>query len=213
MKQKYPVTANILSALTLTLPKESPYRTLYNLLFFGLPRVGNILPMTTSRFSILKHLTWDKIMHRESGVIITLQVTKTIQNFERLLRIPIAASDNRKQFCVKRGLETLKKLPDYPTGNKDPVFCVFEGGIWKPLCKKRFSTFFKSHLRYLGLDCSLITPSSFRKGGLSHMLLKVGNMELLRLQGDWLSDAYKRYIVIPAESRFSVTEKALEGMP
>ena len=45
------------------------------------------------------------------------------------------------------------------------------------------------------------------------MLLKVGNLELLSLQGDWMSDAYKRYKVIPAEFRFSVTEKALVNMP
>ena len=59
----------------------------------------------------------------------------------------------------------------------------------------------------------MITPSSFRKGGLSHMLLKVGNMELLRLQGDWVSDSYKRYIIVPAELRFSVTKEALISMP
>ena len=174
------MTANILSALKL-LPKESPYRTLYNLLFFGLPRVGNILPMTTSRFSILKHLTWDKIIQRESGVIITLQVTKTIQNFERLLRIPIAASDNRKQFCVKRGLETLKKLPDYPTGNKDQVFlCVLGLNLEKVFQLLQI----QSLLFRLRLFSNY--SRSFSKGGPSHMLLKVGHMELLRLQGDWL---------------------------
>ena len=81
------------------------------------------------------------------------------------------------------------------------------------MTKKRFGSFLRSHLEYLGIDSKVVTPSSFRKGGLSHMLLKVGNLELLRLQGDWMSDAYKRYIVIPAESRFSVTEKALSSMP
>ena len=45
------------------------------------------------------------------------------------------------------------------------------------------------------------------------MLLKVGNMELLRLQGDWVSDSYKRYIIVPAELRFSVTKEALISMP
>ena len=45
------------------------------------------------------------------------------------------------------------------------------------------------------------------------MLLKVGNLELLRLQVDWLSDCYKRYIVVPAELRFNVTKEALISMP
>ena len=71
----------------------------------------------------------------------------------------------------------------------------------------------ESHLRALGIEGKKITPSSFRKGGLSHMLLKTGNMELLRLQGDWMSESYKRYIVIPAEMRFKVTKCALSTMP
>ena len=56
-KQKFPVMANLLSALTLSLPKDSPYKTAYNLFFFGLPRVGNILPPKTDNFDVIKHLT------------------------------------------------------------------------------------------------------------------------------------------------------------
>ena len=120
--QKYPVTANILTALTITLPRESPFRTLYNVLFFGLPRVGNVLPYSKSKFSPVKHLTWAKVSCSDSGVILTLQVTKTIQNFERLLRIPIADSHTREEFCVKCGLHKLKSLSGYPSGDSDPVF-------------------------------------------------------------------------------------------
>ena len=90
---------------------------------------------------------------------------------------------------------------------------MYESGEWKPLSKMRFTKFLKSHLMYLGINEKLVTPSSFRKGGLSHMLLISANIELLRLQGDWLSESYKRYIVIPAEQRFSVTEQALLNMP
>ena len=88
-KQKFPVTPNLLTALTLSLPKDSPYKTAYNLFFFGLPRVGNILPPDNKSFDRVKHLTWKRIETNDNGVIVTLKVTKTIQNFERDLRIPI----------------------------------------------------------------------------------------------------------------------------
>ena len=101
VKQKYPVTPNLLSALTQTLPLESPYRTLYNLLYFGLPRVGNLLPYSVNSFNKVRHLTWGKVSESDDGVIITLSVTKTIQNFERELRIPIAECKQRPEFCVK----------------------------------------------------------------------------------------------------------------
>ena len=129
------------------------------------------------------------------------------------MRIPIADSLDRREFCVKTGLNRLKSLPGYPNSELDPVFNIFEGNKWVPLCKKALTKFLKSHLDFLRLDSTLVTPSSFRKGGLSHMLLKVGNMELLRLQGDWMSEAYKRYIVIPADQRFAVTKQALQNMP
>ena len=126
VKQKYPVTANILSALVLTLPHDSPYKTLYNLLFFGLPRVGNVIPYSGRKFSAIKHLTWDNIEYSDTGVIITLQVTKTIQNFERVLRIPIADSPERPEFCVKTGLKLLKRLQNYPVSKFHPVFNLYE---------------------------------------------------------------------------------------
>ena len=85
VKQKYPVTPNLLSALTLTLPAKSPYKTAYNVFFFGLPRVGNILPYTVKQFDKVRHLTWRDIVISEEGVILTLKVTKTIQSFERKL--------------------------------------------------------------------------------------------------------------------------------
>ena len=64
----------------------------------------------------------------DSGVIVLLKVTKTIQNFERDLRIPISESKERPEFCVKRGLRALLKLPGYPRSKGDPVFNVFRQG-------------------------------------------------------------------------------------
>ena len=81
------------------------------------------------------------------------------------------------------------------------------------MTKKDFEKFLRSHLTFLGVCNKMITPSSFRKGGLSHILLKTGNMELLRLQGDWLSESYKRYIVIPAEMCFEVTKLSYISIP
>ena len=138
VQQKYPVTANVLAALTATLPDDSPFRTLYNVLFFGLPRLGNLLPYKVSKFSSIRHLTWDKISSYHDGVIITLSVTKTIQNFERLLRIPIANSPNQREFCVSTGLSKMKLLDRYPCGPKDPVFSYYEHGKWSPMTKGRF---------------------------------------------------------------------------
>ena len=132
IQQKYPITAHMLAALTMTLPANSPFRTLYNLLFFGLPRVGNIIPDTKNTFEPLRHLTWRKVLMCDDGVILTLPVTKTIQCFERELRIPISSSPDRLQFCVLSGLSEMRQLPGYPTGLDQPVFNVYENNMWVP---------------------------------------------------------------------------------
>ena len=203
VRQKFPVTAEMLTVLTLTLPPNSPYKSLYNLLFFGLPRLGNIVPDSIATFSPIKHLTWRKINFCQDGVIVDLWVTKTIQNFERNLRIPIASAPDKPH----------QQFPGYPLGPDQPVFNIFRSGVWSCLTRRDMVKFLRNHLGFLELDSRSITPSGFRKGGLSHGLLSVKNLELLRLQGDWLSDAYKRYIVIPAEMRFSVSATAISKMP
>ena len=213
VQQKYPVTAHMLSALTMTLPTNSPYKTLYNILFFGLPRVGNVIPDSKYVFSPLHHLTWRKVLMCNDGVILTLPVTKTIQCFERELRIPISSSFDRPQFCVLSGLAQIRQMPGYPTGLDQPVLNVFHHNAWVPLSRRDLVRMLADQLNFFGLDSKMITPSGFRKGGMSHMLLCTGNLELLRLQGDWRSDCYKRYIVIPAELRFPVTHNAMQFMP
>ena len=147
------------------------------------------------------------------GVILTLPVTKTIQCFERELRIRISSAPDRPQFCVLSGLTEMRQLPGYPVGLDHPVFNVYNGQAWVPLSRKDLVTMLANQLEFFGLDSKMITPSGFRKGGMSHMLLCTGNLELLRLQGDWRSDCYKRYIIIPAELRFPVTQTAMQFMP
>ena len=201
------------STLSMTLPANSPFKNLHNLLFFGLPRVGNIIPDSKHTFSPHRHLTWGKVLMCNDGVILTLLVTKTIQCFERELRIPISSSLDCPQFCVLSGLTEMRQLPGYPTGPDQPVFNMYRDNSWVPLSRKDLVIMLANQLDFFGLDSRMITPSGFRKGGMSHMLLCTGNLELLRLQGDWRSVCYKRYIIIPTELRFPVTHNAMQFMP
>ena len=116
---------------------------------------------SSSKFYVVKHLTWDKVAYSDTGVIITLQVTKTIQNFERLLRIPISDSSQRPEFCMKSGLEKMKLLLGYLSAEKDPVFNMYDNGKWVPMSKPRFGNFLRDHLEHLGLDSKLVTPLRF----------------------------------------------------
>jgi hypothetical protein len=75
--------SNSVTSKTLKSKTTSPFRTLYNLLFFGLPRVWNIIPDIKNTYEPLRHLTWRKVLMCNNGVILIGVITKTIQCFER----------------------------------------------------------------------------------------------------------------------------------
>ena len=76
--------------------------------------MGNVLPYNCSDFDKVKHLTWKRVVSNDSGVIVSLKVTKTIQNFERDVRIPISESLERPEFCVKKGLQDMLRVARLP---------------------------------------------------------------------------------------------------
>ena len=85
------------------------------------------------------------------------------------------------QFSVLTGLNAMRQLPGYPTGLDEPVLSLFSANTWVLLSRKALLTMLASQFVFFGLDAKLITPSGFRKGGMSHMLLCTGNLELLHL--------------------------------
>ena len=97
------------------------------------------------------------------GVILTLPVTKTIQCFERELRIPISSAPDRPQFCVLSGLTEMRQLPGYPVGLDQPVFNVYNGQAWVPLSRKDLVTMLASQLDFFGLDSKMLTRVDLEK--------------------------------------------------
>ena len=56
----------------------------------------------------------------------------------------------------------------------------------------------------MGLDPKVFGWSSFRRGSATEYLLASGDVDLLRIHGDWKSNIYQRYLAIPPERRSKV---------
>ena len=60
---------------------------------------------------------------------------------------------------------------------------------------------FKTSIAAAGLDPSLFGWSSFRRGGATSGFIATRDVESLREHGDWRSNAYTRYLALPAPQR------------
>ena len=78
------------------------FKVAYLLGFFGFLRLSNLAPHSLSSFSFLKHLAKGDVIFNNSGVILIIKWSKTLQLFSqaKLLHLPILNND----LCPVRAL-------------------------------------------------------------------------------------------------------------
>lgn len=181
------------------------------LLFLSFLRVGNVIPRTCRKFDKVRQLVWKRVVNKlPSGVILKILSAKNIQDFSRVLEVPISAKPG-SVFCAISALQKLLMIPTYPRGPNQPLFSVpdMKGG-WIPLSQDKVKVILSQKIKSLGLDPKRYKFHAFRRGGMQAGSKVVANLELLRLHGGWQSEAWKVYMDLPAESRFNVSESIID---
>ncbi|VDI75565.1 Hypothetical predicted protein [Mytilus galloprovincialis] len=83
------------------------------------------------------------------------------------------------------------------------AFVVKKNGVLKPVTYNMFNAFLKKCITSIGLDAGKFSTHSFRRGGAT-LAFKCGvPSDLIQLQGDWKSSAYKLYL------RYGLNEKLI----
>ena len=145
-----------------------------------------------------------------AGVVLRIVSAKNIQDFSRVLEVPISARSG-SVFCAISALQKLLDIPTYPRGPGQPVFSIPDSkGGWVPLSQDKVKVILAQKIESLGLDPRRYKFHAFRRGGMQAGSKVVSNLELLRLHGGWQSEAWKVYMDLPAESRFEVSESIIE---
>ena len=73
---------------------------LFLLLFLSFLRVGNVIPKTSKKFDKARQLVWKRVVNKlPSGVILRILSAKNIQDFSRVLEVPISAKPG-SNFCA-----------------------------------------------------------------------------------------------------------------
>ena len=171
--------------------------------FFTFFRKSNLFISSATAFDPARNLTRNDVQILQSFALITVNWTKTNQNKERLLSIPIPCIPN-SPLCPVSALEHYFLQIPVSLSQCLPLFTFVHGNQLHPLTYSHFVKLLRRKLSSLGLQPELYSSHSFRRGGASFAFALHLPGELIQLQGDWKSDAYLHYLDKPLTQRLKV---------
>lgn len=193
--RKLPITPDILlkllSKLDLRSTMDSVWWAATLLSFFGLLRRSNVLTDQASFNPDLSLCRRDIIFH-DWGIMVIIRKTKTIQNQERCLQIPLPRTVGHRLCPVQAIFHAFHATPSAPIGG--PAFVVPVGSKFKPLSPAVFVTKMRCLLTDCGIDGSRYAGHSLRRGGASWAYNSGVAVDNIRVLVDWKSQAYTIYI-------------------
>ena len=205
--QRLPITADILLKIYNIMDKSSTLHAVlwsaFLIAFFAFLRKSNVVPPTRASFDSTKHLTRGKIQIIDNVLIINITWSKTIQHFQKVLQIPLASIPGSPLCPVTAFKHMCTLIPASPNA---PAFLVPFGNSHFTLTYESFVRNLRSFLDQAGYPSHLYSGHSFRRGGCSLASLSLVPPELIKIHGDWRSNAYLRYISLPLESKLLVTQ-------
>ncbi|XP_077986280.1 integrase/recombinase xerD homolog [Glandiceps talaboti] len=211
--QKLPITPSMLlqfyKLLDMASPKDVTLWAAILLGFFSFFRKSNLVPKSIQDFDPSKHLCRGKISVSDFGLVVGVTWSKTIQFRERCLTIPIACIPG-SVLCPKHAFNHMCDL--IPAAPSSPAFVFPESGTLVPLTHAGLVRGLKQLVKKCGYPDGMYSGHSLRRGGASYAFSCNVPGELIKLQGDWQSDAYLRYLSIPFETRYLVTFQMSQGI-
>lgn len=194
VSRKSAMTPSILHAafdlFNFSLPLHAAMWALFLVAFFTFLRKSNLV-LDNPRQISPKVITRADLVFTSSGANIHVSATKTIQCQQRSLILPIPVIPGSR-LCPISALRRHFALNPGPVSA--PLFSVSSGSGLVPITYKQFCAFLSRVMSTLNLDPSLYSPHSFRRGGATFAFDCHIPSEIIKLQGDWKSDAYLVYL-------------------
>ena len=214
-RQKHPITPAMLLSfrqhLDLTSPHQAGIWALFIVAFFSFLRKSNLVATSSTTFNPAQQLTREDIKFTDSGIILRIRWSKTRQHKEGLHIIPLPSIPHSPLCPVLAIRHYFALVPAPPTA---PFFCspANNGSSLAPITAHQFSATIKRLVSGLGLDPSNYSPHSFRRGGATYAYQAGVPEHLLKLHGDWRSDAYQAYLLLPLSTRTRVADIMAAGL-
>ena len=208
VKKMRPISPRLLACLCSVTPFGSPLRCLFLMLFYTFLRLGSVIPAGGRQlFSRDSHLVWGDVSFREGKLVLIVRKTKTIQCNERRLKFIVPELEN-KSLCLVQNLLCWKSSLG-SVSVTDPVFLCSKGGFLSPMTRSMVTPAYKGALARVGVNPESFGWSSFRRGAATAYFVATGDVEILKAQGDWVSNAYREYLSLSAGKRSGIPRTLL----
>lgn len=162
--------------------------------FYSFLRPSNLMVRTKEEGGGDRALTWERVTFYEGGVELVCLWSKVIQFRGRMMRIRLASAKGTG-LCPVEALWECAKLSQ-GEDRKGLVFACRrgKGGRTYPFTIAQAAKKLKDWSRKLGWPEGAITLRSLRIGGASWAYRCGVPVEQIKIQGDWASDSWFRYI-------------------
>ena len=169
--------------------------------FFGMFRKVHLLPTSHKAFDTAKQLTKDDFRFFEWGALLTIRWSKTIQFRERVVQIPLPRIPH-SPLCPVAACSRAFHFTNGALGSSQAFNWLDQSAlVFKTLTYANFTSKLRLILSELGFQASAYAGHSFRRGGASFAYSAGVPIELIKVLGDWRSDAVLLYLTIPLTIR------------
>lgn len=207
-RQPLPITPAILykihAQLDFTVTEDLVWWVVFLLSFFLMARKSNMVPNSVYSFDGNKQLLAEDIVVGHGSLLVHLKWSKTNQFGTRRLLIPLVRIPG-SVLCPVRAVKLMRETIHFHP--KAPAFAVPGRTGLVPLTYLGLTKKLRAVLNAAGLDASLYSSHSFRRGAASYAFSVGVNPLLIQLQGDWVSDSYRRYLEFEVSKRASVSRQ------
>ncbi len=199
IRQAAPITPEMLAEMFIFLSLQDPYEAtiwaLFLVAFYCMLRKSNLTPSSQSGYNPHKILLRQDIDILQDALHVNIKWSKTKQAGGTPTVIPLLSIPG-SCLCPVRAYRRMIALN--PAGREQPAFINPDGN---PILYSQYMDAIKYLSRQAGYNPRLFSTHSFRRGGATFGFRASVDVDHLKMQGSWASDAILDYIRLPEAER------------
>ena len=168
--------------------------------FFGLLRISNVIGPSKADFDTERHLSRADFQELEDCMVLSLKWAKTNQARERVVEVPIPKIQG-SALCPVTAVKLAFSMTQSASKSGPAFLRCDKSGRLIPVQYQWFSRKLLGLVQACGLDKTQYGTHSLRRGGASWALKCGLSSEVVRILGDWHSNAYMCYLEVSLEDK------------
>ena len=142
-------------------------------------------------------------------MMVEISWSKTIQHKQKILRLPVLPAKN-KAICPVFWMHFMVNA--IPVKPEQPSLALKAGHNILALSANQLIHRLRKWLILIGMDPTIYSLHSLSRGGATFAYQSDIEAEMIKLMGNWASDAYKRYIDVSMDRRYESMKLFVEAL-